>query len=102
MTLLVEGRNLAARRLYEAAGFHQVARFVSAGSRQPLRLRSVAARPHGHTGVGGQRRLSLLGGLGGGAPVCDNLLERANRVAVHFENVLEHYRDGTGAGRWRG
>ncbi len=42
ITLLVEGRNVAARRLYEASGFPPVARFVSAGSRQPLRLTSVA------------------------------------------------------------
>jgi ribosomal protein S18 acetylase RimI-like enzyme len=43
MTLLVDGRNNVARRLYEASGFVGVARFVSAGSRQPVRLTSVAA-----------------------------------------------------------
>jgi ribosomal protein S18 acetylase RimI-like enzyme len=32
ITLLVEGRNTAARRLYEGSGFQAVARFVSAGS----------------------------------------------------------------------
>ena len=42
MTLLVEARNVAARRLYEAAGFQGVARFISAGSRQPRLLTSVA------------------------------------------------------------
>ena len=32
ITLLVEGRNTAARRLYECSGFQAVARFVSAGN----------------------------------------------------------------------
>ena len=43
MTLLVDGRNARARHLYGESGFFQVARFVSAGGRQPLRLTSVAA-----------------------------------------------------------
>jgi len=34
ITLLVEGRNTAARRLYEDSGFQAVARFVSAGTAQ--------------------------------------------------------------------
>jgi ribosomal protein S18 acetylase RimI-like enzyme len=42
ITLLVEGRNAAARRLYETSGFDTVARFVSAGSSQPRRLTNVA------------------------------------------------------------
>jgi len=42
ITLLVEGRNVRARRLYEAFGFGAVARFVSAGNGQPRRLTSVA------------------------------------------------------------
>jgi len=42
MTLLVDDRNSVARRLYEASGFASVARFVSAGRRQPVRLTSVA------------------------------------------------------------
>jgi len=43
MTLLVDRRNAAARRLYERDGFVPVAGFVSAGSSQPVRLTSVAA-----------------------------------------------------------
>jgi ribosomal protein S18 acetylase RimI-like enzyme len=43
MTLLVEGGNVAARRLYEVSGFCTAAHFVSAGSDQPLRSMSVAA-----------------------------------------------------------
>jgi len=43
MTLLVDGRNRVAQQLYEASGFVEAARFVSAGSRQPVRLTSVAA-----------------------------------------------------------
>jgi ribosomal protein S18 acetylase RimI-like enzyme len=43
ITLLVQDRNNRARQLYEASGFAGVARFVAAGSRQPLRLTSVAA-----------------------------------------------------------
>jgi ribosomal protein S18 acetylase RimI-like enzyme len=35
ITLLVEGRNARARRLYEESGFVAAARFVSAGSGQP-------------------------------------------------------------------
>jgi ribosomal protein S18 acetylase RimI-like enzyme len=35
ITLLVEGRNVPARRLYEALGFGAVARFVSAGNGHP-------------------------------------------------------------------
>jgi ribosomal protein S18 acetylase RimI-like enzyme len=49
ITLLVESRNLAARRLYEMSGFQAVARFVSAGLPQPLRLTNVAVR--GRTAV---------------------------------------------------
>jgi ribosomal protein S18 acetylase RimI-like enzyme len=41
MTLLVEGGNVAARRLYDASGFRGVAGFVSAGCGQPMRLISV-------------------------------------------------------------
>jgi ribosomal protein S18 acetylase RimI-like enzyme len=42
ITLLVDGRNAAAQRLYAACGFKVVARFVSAGTPQPVRLSSVA------------------------------------------------------------
>jgi ribosomal protein S18 acetylase RimI-like enzyme len=43
VTLLVEERNAGARQLYEASGFAAAARFVSAGSVQPVRLTSLAA-----------------------------------------------------------
>jgi ribosomal protein S18 acetylase RimI-like enzyme len=43
ITLLVEERNAGARQLYEASGFTAAARFVSAGSVQPVRLTSLAA-----------------------------------------------------------
>jgi ribosomal protein S18 acetylase RimI-like enzyme len=43
MTLFVEAGNARARDLYADLGFGVVASFVSAGSRQPLRLTSVAA-----------------------------------------------------------
>jgi ribosomal protein S18 acetylase RimI-like enzyme len=43
MTLFVESGNARARDLYADLGFGVVASFVSAGSRQPLRLTSVAA-----------------------------------------------------------
>jgi ribosomal protein S18 acetylase RimI-like enzyme len=43
MTLLVDGRNAKARRLYETSGFVAVGRFISAGSCHPVRLTSVAA-----------------------------------------------------------
>jgi ribosomal protein S18 acetylase RimI-like enzyme len=42
ITLLVNDRNTRARRLYAGCRFEGVARFVSAGTRQPLRLTSVA------------------------------------------------------------
>jgi ribosomal protein S18 acetylase RimI-like enzyme len=43
LTMMVSGRNVAARRLYEAAGFEAVTSFVASGkAAQPLRLTSVA------------------------------------------------------------
>jgi len=42
MTLFVEGRNAAARALYESVGFEATASFVAAGMRQPRRSTSVA------------------------------------------------------------
>jgi ribosomal protein S18 acetylase RimI-like enzyme len=42
MTIMVSGKNAAARRLYEASGFEVAASFIAAGTAQPLRLTSVA------------------------------------------------------------
>ena len=42
MTLLVDGRNTVARRLYDAAGFEVLGSFVSGGALQPLRSTSMA------------------------------------------------------------
>jgi ribosomal protein S18 acetylase RimI-like enzyme len=44
MTMMVSGRNAAARRLYEGAGFDVVTSFVSAGKGHPLRSTSVAGK----------------------------------------------------------
>ncbi len=42
MTMMVSGRNLAARRMYEAARFEAATSVIAAGSTQPLRSTSVA------------------------------------------------------------
>jgi hypothetical protein len=44
--------------------------------------------------VSGERRLCLLGCLGGRAPRGDNLFERANGVPIDVEDVLHHPLEG--------
>jgi ribosomal protein S18 acetylase RimI-like enzyme len=42
LTLLVDGRNTVARRIYDAAGFEVMGSFVAGGALQPLRSTSMA------------------------------------------------------------
>jgi ribosomal protein S18 acetylase RimI-like enzyme len=51
MTIMVSGKNAAARRLYQAAGFEVAASFIAAGATQPRRSTSVAG-----SGVAASRR----------------------------------------------